>query len=252
MPVNLSQYLGTVGTFNNHYLIRFKNSYQHFKYYLNDIEFVFDVRSFSCSILATISIFFSSLILGVFVFNTIKIFLFSRFRKIKGVFVNIFVFTFFVYLFSQKLLLSGDIETYPGPKGNLKNHFTICHWNLNSISAHNFAKVQLLRAYLVVRKFDIVCLSQTYLNSSFPFDHGNLGIPGYIMPGLIIQLIVNMEVYVCMYYKNCLPLKVLDIRFLHESIAFELQIGGRLCSFISLYRSPNQSYDDFVSFLDNF
>ena len=57
---------------------------------------------------------------------------------------------------------------------------------------------------------------------------------------------------VCMYYKNCVPLKVFDIRFLHKSIAFELQIGGKLCSFISLYRSPNQSYDDFVSFLDNF
>ena len=55
-----------------------------------------------------------------------------------------------------------------------------------------------------------------------------------------------------MYYKNCLPLKALGMRFLHESIAFELQIGDKLCSFISLYRSPNQSYDDFVSFLDNF
>ena len=57
---------------------------------------------------------------------------------------------------------------------------------------------------------------------------------------------------VCMYYKNCLPLKVLDIRFLHESIAFELRISDKLCSFISLYRSPNQSSDDLVSFLDNF
>ena len=55
-----------------------------------------------------------------------------------------------------------------------------------------------------------------------------------------------------MYFKNCLPLKVLDIRFPHESIAFELRIGDKLCSFISLYRSPNQSSDDFVSFLDNF
>ena len=57
---------------------------------------------------------------------------------------------------------------------------------------------------------------------------------------------------VCMYYKNCLPLKVLDIRFLYESTAFNLRIGDKLCSFISLYRSPNQSYDDFVLFLDNF
>ena len=57
---------------------------------------------------------------------------------------------------------------------------------------------------------------------------------------------------VCMYYKNCLPLKVLDIRFHYESIAFALRIGDSLCSFISLYRSPYQSYDDFTSFLDNF
>ena len=63
----------------------------------------------------------------------------------------------------------------------MSNQFTICHWNLNSISAHNFAKVQLLKAYLAVHKFDIVCLSETYLNSSFPFDDDNLDIPGYIM-----------------------------------------------------------------------
>ena len=56
----------------------------------------------------------------------------------------------------------------------------------------------------------------------------------------------------CMYYKNCLPLKVLGIRFFHESIAFDLRIGDKLRSFISIYRSPNQSYDDFVSFLENF
>ena len=51
-----------------------------------------------------------------------------------------------------------------------------------------------------------------------------------------------------MYYKICLPLRVLDVRFLHESIAFELGISDKLCSFIFLYRSSNQSYDDFVLF----
>ena len=64
---------------------------------------------------------------------------------------------------------------------DLNYHFVICHSNLNSISAHDFAKVQLWKAYLPVHKFDIVCLSETYLNSSFPFDDDNLDIPGYIM-----------------------------------------------------------------------
>ena len=38
------------------------------------------------------------------------------------------------------LLLHGDIESNPGPR-NSKNHFpSFCHWNLNSLPAHNFAK----------------------------------------------------------------------------------------------------------------
>ena len=55
------------------------------------------------------------------------------------------------------------------------------HWDLNAIYAHNFVKVQLLKAHLAVHKFVIICLSETYLNSSFPFDDGNLDIPSYIM-----------------------------------------------------------------------
>ena len=163
MPVNLSEHRGTVGTSNNGYLIRFRNSYQHFKYYLNDINFAFGVISFSCSILATISIFFLSLSVEFFVCITVKnIFLFSRFEKIKEALVSISVFTFFVSFFPR-------------------NHFIICHWNLNSISVHNCAKVQLLKAYLAVHKFDTVCRSETYLNSTFSFDDDSLDISSYIM-----------------------------------------------------------------------
>ena len=57
---------------------------------------------------------------------------------------------------------------------------------------------------------------------------------------------------VCMYYEKCKPLKIHDIRFLHESINFDLGIGDKRCSFDSLYRSPNQSEGDFELFLDNF
>ena len=204
---------------------RFRNSYQHFKYYLDDINIAFGVASFSCSILTTISLIFLSLSFWIFVCNTIKIFLFSRFREIKGVFVSIFGSKFFVAFLSRKLFLSGDNETNPEPWRSLSNHF-------NSISAHNFAKVQLLKEYLAVHKFDDVCLSEPYLNSSFP-DNDNLDIPGYIMVRNVHP--TNGKCGdVCMYYKNCISLKVLDIRFLHESIVFELRIGDKLCSFISL------------------
>ena len=41
------------------------------------------------------------------------------------------------------------------------------------------------------------------------------------------------------------------MNYLRESILFELQIGSKICNFISLYRSPSQTADNFDSFLDN-
>ena len=77
--------------------------------------------------------------------------------------------------------MGGDIEVYPGRKRNScrRQRFSICHWNLNSLIAQSFAKVSLLTAYLSVNKFDIVCLSETFLNCEILTDDYNLQIPGY-------------------------------------------------------------------------
>ena len=56
---------------------------------------------------------------------------------------------------------------------------------------------------------------------------------------------------VCIYYKNFLALGVLSIQYLQECINFELNIGGKICSFISLYRSGSQTQDKFEKFIDN-
>ena len=42
-----------------------------------------------------------------------------------------------------------------------------------------FTKVSLLSAYSSVHKFDIICLSEIYLNSEPPFNDENLEITGY-------------------------------------------------------------------------
>ena len=57
---------------------------------------------------------------------------------------------------------------------------------------------------------------------------------------------------VCIYYRNPLPLEILGIHYLQDYINFEIIIGGELCRLVSLYRSPNQSQDDFESFAENF
>ena len=53
------------------------------------------------------------------------------------------------------------------------------------------------------------------------------------------------------YFRKSFPLRILDIHFLHECINFEMRIGDKVCNFISLYRSPNQSLEEFETFADN-
>ena len=54
---------------------------------------------------------------------------------------------------------------------------------------------------------------------------------------------------VCVYYRNSLPLCVLELEL--ECIVFELKIGNKFCKTVSLYRSPNQSQDEFETFTNN-
>ena len=54
------------------------------------------------------------------------------------------------------------------------------------------------------------------------------------------------------YYKNFLPLKVIDIQYLQECINFEMRIREKLCNFIVLYNLPSQFQDDFETFLKKF
>ena len=114
----------------------------------------------------------------------------------------------------------------------------MCHWNLNSISAHNYIKSFLLKVYIAIHKFDIICLSETYLDSSTTFDDDNLAISRYNVIR-INHRSNNKRGGVCIYYKIFLPLRVLNIQYLQECINFELNIGGKISNFISLYRSPS-------------
>ena len=75
------------------------------------------------------------------------------------------------FVFVIMLLVCRDIELNPGPrKRNTYHNFSFCHWNLDSIAAHNFEKVDFLEAYNTVNKFDIIFLSAPYLDSSMLSD----------------------------------------------------------------------------------
>ena len=75
--------------------------------------------------------------------------------------------TIFLLLCIPSLLFCcGDIEKNPGPK---YLPLTFCHWNLNCLKAHNSIKISLLQSYLTQHYYDVICLSETFLNSSYVY-----------------------------------------------------------------------------------
>ena len=78
------------------------------------------------------------------------------------------------------LFILGDKELNPGPNTtNSTCKCSICHWNLNSLAVHNFEIVRLLDAYNTFNKFDIICVSESYLDSSFSSDNEVINRKGY-------------------------------------------------------------------------
>ena len=45
---------------------------------------------------------------------------------------------------------------------------------------------------------------------------------------------------------------VINVKYLQESISFELKLRGQCCKFSCLYRSPGQTQDELKTFLKNF
>ena len=76
----------------------------------------------------------------------------------ESVYVSLLTFS---YIFV--LQYHGDSEINPGSR-KLKKKLSICPWNLNSLTTHNFSKFTQLKAYNSIYKYDFIYLSETYLD----------------------------------------------------------------------------------------
>ena len=81
----------------------------------------------------------------------------------------------FVFFIALLLITHGNIETNPGPKSKNSKYFSCCHWNFNSILAHD--KISLSTAYNSTQHYDIICIPETYLDSSI--NENILKLDGY-------------------------------------------------------------------------
>ena len=229
MLVNLVQYRGTVGVFNNR---KFHNKMVANKFYSSQCGFNAELAVFVPFSIYQIILLLLTILMCMSKDNYVQ----SIKRLCISFIITISIHSILpLWFYSISITLSGDVETNPGPKRNSTETFSFCHWNLNSISSHNYVKIYLLKAYITVHKFDIICLSETYLDSSTRPDDDNLEIEGYDI-ARANNPINTKRGGICIYYKKCLLLRVLNIIFLNECINFELRIGNKTCNFAVLYR----------------
>ena len=159
--------------------------------------------------------------------------------------VTVLIFTLLL------LFMSGDIELNPGPKKtNSSCKFSVCHWNLNSLAAHNFEKVGLLEAFNTINKFDKICVSESYLDSTFSSDNEDINIKGFKLVRADHPNNIKRG-GVCAYVIESLPVWVVPNHHLSECLILEINLKNKKGYLVSLYRSPNQNPDEFELFLTN-
>ena len=98
------------------------------------------------------------------------------FKALRAINYIVLLVFYLEHVNSTILLCCGDIETNPGPT---KLDLYFCYWNLNGIAAHDFVKMPLIEAYVTFYNYDIICLSETFLNSEINNDDSRLNISGY-------------------------------------------------------------------------
>ena len=204
MPVNLIQHRGAVGSFNN------RHSARELKY--RNLSLRSHNNIFAHCFFYHNSGFLFVLFLTVFLVIKHNTCNGTKNSKALSFFVIVTKIWITTWLHSVLLLLGGEVELNPGPKQSSINTFSICHWNLNSVSAHNYAKIFLLKAYIAIHGFDIICISETYLDSSTSPDDRNLEISGYNLirsdhPSN------NKREGICIYYKHFLLLRILNSQY---------------------------------------
>ena len=141
------------------------------------------------------------------------------------------------------MICAGDVELNPDPRKN--NTF----YNY-SIAAHSFSRLSLLEAYNIQHKFDMICLSETFLDSSIPTNE-RLNMEGYKLIRADNRT-DSQKGGVGIHYKEFLAVLSVEVENLNECVIFEVSIKNERGYVVSLCRSPSQTEDEFDIFLLNF
>ena len=133
-------------------------------------------------------------------------------------------FGFYIMAFNNLILLCGVIEENPGPKTKPNNNLSVCHQNINNIPSNNFQKIAVLKSFVAMHKFDIICILETFLNNTYEDNDLNLNYYSLLQ---VDHLSNAQRGGVCIYHKETFAVKVISISYLNESLFSEVTIRSK-------------------------
>ena len=170
------------------------------------------------------------------------LYMFRKSLKHVGHYFNHIGFWYLFFNSIHLLILCGDVEQNAGPKDT--KYLSLCQWNLNSLAAHDFAlKVSALKAFNATEKFNFIFLSESYVVPTISSDDNFLSLDGYNLIRADHPKNIKQG-GVCIYYRETLPVKTVQINCLHECLVCEVNLH--------LYRSPSQNDYEFDEFPRSF
>ena len=111
-------------------------------------------------------------------------------------------------------------------QAQLMGKLFILYCSFNSTSTHNDAELSLLKAYITICSFNLLCLSAKYFESSVACNDINLALPGY--PHVRSEHQLNCKRGgVCNYYKT--------LSYVLEYRKFDVKICGKLYNFTIVF-----------------
>ena len=169
MPIDNLLWYARIGLFQSAKFKSFNNVYTDRSVKLGNLEL-----SAVCILICALLLMYASVIFNRIVnsFEKFKFPVFLNVAKMSFMLSPISIFNFYFYIQTLydkqiKTLLLKLLLRFP------------CHWNLNGLAAHNFSKIPLLQAISVSKNYDLICLSETFLDPSIDSSDERVTIEEY-------------------------------------------------------------------------
>ena len=107
-----------------------------------------------------------------------------------------------------------------------------CHWNLDSIAVNDFIKIPLIEAYYSVYNYDLIALSETYLDSSITNE--TISLTDFSKEILTCDDVKGGGV--CLFCKDYLAVKQRKgLQVMDECTISKITIGREKVFFVAVY-----------------